>query len=237
MGHLPHLTTFITARVNNPLDRGYSDQTLNPQKYKVLLIHDSHHTSFKYDLFPKKFVVTKIKATSMKRLDEIPDLPKLLESRKIHVIFVHLGFNDLTKGQNVDDLLARYGRLVRYLMNTTSSSICLSSILFTRDDVNLNDKISYVNKEMYRMVSRLRDNSRRAKEALFSYTNRSLGSISVPKPELLKEDGVHLTQHGTVKLMLNLKDALLKCLRLPRDSLARTSSNHQAPHISTDYYD
>lgn len=61
------------------------------------------------------------------------------------------------------------------------------------------------------MVNRIRRTYREGETRLFTYNNNSLNL-----PNLYSNDGVHLNEHGTKKLMLKLKDGIMKALRMER---------------------
>ena len=147
----------------------------------------------------------------MKMLENNGTLENIIKRNRPECVFVHLGFNDLTNHQDPNTLLDRYEKLIWYLLEESDVSILMSTIIPTKGNRILNAKIDMVNDHLIRLIDDIRYAKPFARTRLFSYKNASLGL-----PNLYNNDGVHLNEHGTKKLMINLKEGIKKALRIPR---------------------
>ena len=189
----------------------YPSNQFQHRRRHTLLIHDSHHSQFEENKFPRQLEIVKHKAGSMKMLENNGKLENIIKRNRPECVFVHLGFNDLTNHQDPNTLLDRYEKLIWYLLEESDVSILMSTIIPTKGNRILNAKIDMVNDHLIRLIDDIRYAKPFARTRLFSYKNASLGL-----PNLYNNDGVHLNEHGTKKLMINLKEGIKKALRIPR---------------------
>ena len=189
-------------------ERPNSDNTRSRRgARKCLLIHDSHHDCFDRNLFSKDFLVTRHKGASLKN-DNHSKIQDLIHKEKPEATIIHLGFNDLTKGQSSETALTNLERLIWTTLENSNTSICIQSVMYTKNDKDLNQKILDYNNEVYKMISQIRKEHSDCQERLFT-----MGMDSLERISFFKDDGVHMNSDGSKKLMLKLKDSITKALR------------------------
>ena len=200
-----------------------------PDTRKCLLIHDSHHDRFNERYFDKSYLVVRHKAVSVKKIHADPSIiTNALKTADPEATVVHLGFNDLTRNQSLGDYTDRMEDLIWNVMDNSSSNLVINPIIETRNNIGLNKVIKAANNEILRLISYLRREHPALRKRLFSFDNRTLH-----RNNFYDEDGVHLNVDGNRKLMLRLRDAFEKALRLPipegRYETSRESYHRQGP--------
>jgi len=157
-------------------------------------------------------------------LETVPNkVHDLLEKESPEATVLNIGFNDLTDGKSPDIALERLERLIWTILDSSSkSNLCIQSVLLTKNDRALNKVIDQYNKDVFDLISDIRRTNSHLKERLFTLNNDTL-----QRNNFYKDDGVHLNEDGNKKLMLRLKDSIIKALRSsPSNSFNRTERHH-----------
>ena len=176
---------------------------------RCLLIHDTFHTAFDEKIFNKRFQVNRCQPNSLKNLEQRPNaIKEHLLKHKPECTVINLGFHDLTKGQDPNVFITNMDKLIREILATSKTNICVNSVPKTRNRNTLNKTIDEANHELYDLITSIRSESQEYRGRLFSLSNSTLH-----RDNFYLEDGINYNPDGVRKLMLRLKDGFEKALR------------------------
>ena len=99
-------------------------------------------------------------------------------------------------------------KLIREILATSKTNICVNSVPKTRNRNTLNKTIDEANHELYDLITSIRSESQEYRGRLFSLSNSTLH-----RDNFYLEDGINYNPDGVRKLMLRLKDGFEKALR------------------------
>ena len=115
------------------------------------------------------------------------------------------------------------------LLRKTKARLCFSLIIPTDNDTHLNKKIDEVNRELRRIITKVR-REEKLEDQLFTYESSSVAWLNKKLPQ----GTIELTARGKLVMLTKLKDGLRKTLRLPRPDLRRDQQRDSRQNSSRD---
>lgn len=193
----------------------------NYRNHTVLLVHDENFDDFSPKQFSNRFNVHRFKASSLHELFKDKEkLNSTILKLKPDCIYIHTGINDVIKKKS--GVTNATKSLLKHLAETTKAQICISKLIPTTNDNDLNKKIKLVNDEIHGYVNWLHQQKDEARERIFTYSNNSVGFHNT----YVRTIGFELTEHGQKLLWIRFREGIKKTLRLPRAHTSTKSRTH-----------
>ena len=198
------------------------------QNIKCLLIHDRCHSEFKNTLFDGRYEITKYKADTIGECTNNKKLRHLLSTLKPDCIFLHVGLEDIARGQKVEEVVNLYVSLLKELTSTTLASICISEIIACVRYTILCKKTHAVNEYVHKLVTKMRQDDSTLTSRLCTFNNNKLIGHLHWKPGT--DTKYEISERGKGMLWLRLKYGLQKLTNLSSQYVEKhtISSNKNA---------
>ena len=188
---------------------------------KCLVIHSGTFSGFQSEQFSREFDITCYKTHWIKDLAGDSKLKDKIDNLKPECIYLHMGANEMYKGENDKMALVDIEDFVWYLIDMTQSRICLSTVIPTANNNYMNKSINRFNDGIRDLVTEIRKERPDLEEHIFSYFNDSVGWQN----KTSHSQEVILSDLGKNIMWKRLKDGLCKALRLPREQLSKHTAS------------
>ena len=193
------------------------EKTPTNNKRKCLIVHDHFFEDFASSKFTSAFYIDRHKVKSISSILSRGGLISKARNLKSDLIYIHAGLEDLYKNKTTPkDLIANYKKLVYDLLESTSAKVCVSLMIPIPGLPDINEDISYVNKEVSNFVSYLRRRGNFA-DRIYCSCNERLGGFVTRLTNSQNRD-LSINENGKRLLWLRLKDCFYRCLDLQNPS-------------------
>ena len=206
-----------------PAPENLSQQTSNPYsgKKKCILVHDPFMKNFEPGLFSSWFDISAIKYSSIDDLQKKGSLLRKVKELEPAAIAVHLGFGDIWKGIDPEEIVNCYRKLIWDLVDNCDAKICISDIIPVPGLVTHDAKIKEVNEHLRGFITHVRKIRPDLRQRIFTSNNSKLGQHMGTEMSATSNKQIpKLTERGQKLMWLILRDGISGVLGLaqPRQS-------------------
>ena len=218
-------------KINHPFKNKVSPNDTSSGKThstkNCYMIHDSFHDGFDQSQFSNRFNISGRKIPLLKNIvKETNNITRKIAETRSHTVFIHSGFHDLWSGDNVDDVINNYKRLVYDLPEKTSAIICISLIIpGSKYYPKLESEVNSINTWIFSFISNLRSHNKYQNRIYTANNNRLKDFMS----RSVGPNGIAmvLNERGKKLLWLKLKDALERTTSIKAPSIGRVPKERQ----------